>query len=448
MDFSFEKTNSAYMLFYERIDKNKDEREDKINTTVELATDLSDWICEDNIAFLRDKSIFEHTYFDFMWQICGYIPQTLPTNSSSKITLLSARLATSFVLETLIHAKEKPTIANWIELLTKQFNSSQQACEWLMDHLAEDDWWPIQILLRCSNQMVRQLFQRLCIHVIVQLKPTQAPLYLQPLSDDSDDSNDLEVITHVGRFSCVTRFIRKLLSLISIENLNAKPHLKHLTEYFAFLCEFAKQGDEECKFLLAVEAISTVVSFYMGHCGKSANDYVEVMSEDEEEEEEEGYTDSNNAGYSGANAYNQRPQLPQNVGSVMDDKFPKPASLDKMITLVALLVEKSRGKDNRLRLSDRDYESIASGKSFPFLQQQIRDNINLRQTCNLICSLCRWNDHFAIMIINMIFTSITRFPDTSGPFFKILSMLVDIGTSFYFKLNFIYLFLFSFKKFN
>ncbi|CAG2106043.1 unnamed protein product, partial [Medioppia subpectinata] len=430
MDFSFEKTNSAYMLFYERIDKKDSILEEKVISTVQLAPDLSEWICDDNISFLRDKSIFEHTYFDFMWQICGYIPQTLPTNQSSpKVTLLSARLATSFVLETLIHAKEKPTIANWIELLTKQFNSSQQACEWLMDHLAEDDWWPIQILLRCSNQMVRQLFQRLCIHVISQLKPTQAPLYLQPLSDDSDDSNDLEVLTHVGRFSCVTRFIRKLLSLISIENLNAKPHLKHLTEYFAFLCEFAKQGDEECKFLLAVEAISTVVSFYMGLCGKSANDYVEVMSEDEDDEEEDGYNDTNgppnNPGFSGAHPYNQK--MSHTVGPVMDDKFPKPASLDKMITLVALLVEKSRGKDNRLRLSDRDYESIASGKSFPFLQQQIRDNINLRQTCNLICSLCRWNDHFSLLIINMMFTSITRIPDSSGPFFKILSMLVEIG---------------------
>lgn len=91
-----------------------------------------------------------------------------------------------------------------------------------------------------------------------------------------------------------------------------------------------------------------------------------------------------------------------------------------MITLVALLVEKSRGKDNRLRLSDRDFEAVAGGKSFPFLQQQIRDNINLRQTCNLICSLCRWDDHYSILMINMIFQAITRSPDTSAPFFKVI----------------------------
>lgn len=166
----------------------------------------------------------------------------------------------------------------------------------------------------------------------------------------------------------------------------------------------------------------------MNHCGKSAADYVEVMSEDDEEEEEDGYNEGNVSGYSGA-MHGRMVQIGRTIGPINDDKFPKPASLDKMITLVALLVEKSRGKDNRLRLSDRDYESITGGKSFPFIQQQIRDNINLRQTCSLICSLCRFNEHFANLIVNMIFTSINKSPETSGPFFKLLTMLVDLGSN-------------------
>lgn len=43
------------------------------------------------------------------------------------------------------------------------------------------------------------------------------------------------------------------------------------------------------------------------------------------------------------------------------DKY-KPQSLDKMITLVALLVEKSRGPDHSLRLSSVDYNVIAGSK--------------------------------------------------------------------------------------
>ena len=75
------------------------------------------------------------TSFRFMWQMCGYLQTTLDVGSDSdseendSIALLAAKLTTSFVLETFIHAKEKPTMLQWIELLTKQFNSCQAACE-------------------------------------------------------------------------------------------------------------------------------------------------------------------------------------------------------------------------------------------------------------------------------------------------------------------------------
>jgi hypothetical protein len=43
------------------------------------------------------------------------------------------------------------------------------------------------------------------------------------------------------------------------------------------------------------------------------------------------------------------------------DKY-KPASLEKMITLVASLVEKSRGPDHALRLSNDDLTALTGGK--------------------------------------------------------------------------------------
>lgn len=155
MDFAIEKTNSAYMLFYKRIAKNlwagssstsKSDLSESQNSTqsiksmgllpnkmasagkqstnseYDIPKELNDFIWEDNIQFIKDKYIFEHTYFNFMWQVCAFIPQTI--NNSQNIQLPCAQLATAFVIETLIHSKEKPTIANWIELLTKQFNAS------------------------------------------------------------------------------------------------------------------------------------------------------------------------------------------------------------------------------------------------------------------------------------------------------------------------------------
>lgn len=373
MDFSFEKTNSAYMLFYEwcsdpSVEQVKEEEAtvsspvscvassyglEEINRTFDkspqqqqqqqqqpnqqqqqqqnqqqpqqqvqqlqqphspqlvLNKELEDWIWQDNTHFLQDKNIFEHTYFSFMWQICGYIPQTL-LSMQPDVTELSAELSTSFFMETFIHAKEKPTMVQWVELLTKQFNGSAGACARFLERMAGDSWWPIQILVKCPNQMVRQMFQRLCIHVIQRLRPSQAPLYL--LCETENDSGSSQY-NGVGTQSCVTRFVRMLLSLME----HAKQHLKHLTEYFGFLYEFSKMGEEETLFLIRVQAVSTMVNFYLGH---KTHETADAVSEEEEEEEEEV------------------------VLAVASEKL-RPASLDKMITLIATLVERSRGPDHR-----------------------------------------------------------------------------------------------------
>ncbi|XP_034942559.1 ubiquitin carboxyl-terminal hydrolase puf [Chelonus insularis] len=410
MDFSFEKTNSAYMLFYELCADTATEHKEEEATVsspsavtvhedtnrfnenklqLELNKELEDWIWQDNMHFLQDKNIFEHTYFSFMWQICGYIPQTL-LSVQPDVTEMSAELSTSFFMETFIHAKEKPTMVQWVELLTKQFNASTGACARFLERMASDSWWPIQILVKCPNQMVRQMFQRLCIHVIQRLRPSQAPLYL--LCENEDDGSDSQYVG-VGIHSCVTKFVRMLLSLMD----HAKQHLKHLTEYFSFLYEFCKMGEEETLFLIRVQAISTMINFYLGH---KTHEMVDTVSEEEEEEEEEI------------------------VVAVPAEKL-RPASLDKMITLIATLVEKSRGPDHRLTLSPADLSAVAGGKGFPFLYQQTRDVINLNQTRNLIQSLCRWNDRLAIHIVTMIFQAITKHTDMCQPFFKLLTLLTE-----------------------
>ncbi|XP_066282190.1 ubiquitin carboxyl-terminal hydrolase 34-like isoform X3 [Branchiostoma lanceolatum] len=386
MDFSFEKTHSAYMLFYERCQPEED-RQREMPQKFDLSKDLSEWIWQDNMQFLQDKSIFEHTYFNFMWQMCSYIPTTLP-DPSREVSLLSAKLTASFVLETLIHSKEKPTMLQWIELLTKHFNSNAQADEWFLDHMAQDDWWPMQILIKCPNQMMRQMFQRLVAHVINQLRPRHAPLYLQPVIEGEGSVED------IGCFSCVTRFIKMLLSLLEH---GVRPNSKHLTEYFSLLLDFAQKGEEEKHFMIAIEAISIMANFYLGN---KSPDYVEVVSEDEEEEEDD------------------------DVITLPEEKY-RPTSLEKMIALVALLVETSRA-ERQLSLSQNDLAVLTTGKGFPFLYQQVRDNINLRQTCNLIFSLTRYNPRLAEAIVSMIFHSIGKLnPDGSQPFFKLLSMLVE-----------------------
>ncbi|MGH0137239.1 UNVERIFIED_CONTAM: hypothetical protein FKN15_063069 [Acipenser sinensis] len=292
-------------------------------------------------SFIRDI-VNPHAYKNnkwFMWQLCSSIPSTLPDPKA--ISLMTAK--------------------------------------WFLDRMADDDWWPMQILIKCPNQIVRQMFQRLCIHVIQRLRPVHAHLYLQPGMEDGSDDMDGPV-EDIGSRSCVTRFVKTLLSIMEH---GVKPHSKHLTEYFAFLYEFAKMGEEESQFLLSLQAISIMVHFYMGTKGPE-NPPVEVLSEEEGEEEEEE----------------------EDILSLAEEKY-RPAALEKMIALIALLVEQSRS-ERHLTLSQNDMAALTGGKGFPFMFQHIRDGINIRQTCNLIFSLCRYNNRLAEHIVSMLFTSIAK----------------------------------------
>ena len=57
----------------------------------------------------------------------------------------------------------------------------------------------------------------------------------------------------------------------------AKSHLRNLTEYFAFLFEFAKMGDTETRFLLAIECITTMVNFYLSQIPENVSPFSSEM---------------------------------------------------------------------------------------------------------------------------------------------------------------------------
>lgn len=107
----------------------------------------------------------------------------------------------------------------------------------------------------------------------------------------------------------------------------------------------------------------------------------------------------------------------------------RPASLEKMVALVALLAERSRGPDLKLHLSTRDFNAMVGGKGFPFLYQQIRDNINPHQTRHLILALCRFEDRLANQIVAMLFNAVMKHTELCGPFFKLLSLLTESTVS-------------------
>ena len=67
--------------------------------------------------------------------------------------------------------------------------------------------------------------------------------------------------SRIGGASPITRFIRTLLTLL--ETGSARPHLKYLSEFYSFLYDFAKLGEEETRFLISIQTISTLIDFYL-----------------------------------------------------------------------------------------------------------------------------------------------------------------------------------------
>ncbi|KAL9953976.1 hypothetical protein ACROYT_G041461 [Oculina patagonica] len=386
MDFSFEKTHSAYMLFYERCDPNE---KDLLAETpnVELNQELADWIWHDNIQFLHDKHVFDTTYFNFMWLICSNIPPSVP--DSNEVVLSNVKLGTSFLLETLVHAKEKVLIKNWADLLLTQYAQSSVVCEWFLQTLASEDWL-LQVLVKCPIQSIRHMFARLCLDVIQILRP----LYVTPVEEDGEVEEPEK-----SYFVYVSGFVKAVFRLLE---QNIKAYVKNLSEVFWFIHQFAVLGREEREFLLKMDAISVMVGFYLGTKASEVNDSTTEDDDDGDDDDDE-----------------------EVVTILPEDKY-RVGSLEKMISVMALLVEESRG-ERQLHLSENDLAALTGGKGFPFLFQAIKDSINLRHTTNLIFSLCRYNVKLAESIISLLMSSVQKLPpEQSHSFFKLLSMLTEM----------------------
>ena len=128
-----------------------------------------------------------------------------------------------------------------------------------------------------------------------------------------------------------------------LESGVARPHIKNLSELFRFLSDFAKLGSEETKFLLSVQTISIFVEFYLKAVKQPNLEGMDSnMSEEEEEDDDDVIALTGPMGSNGGGS-----------GSCANDpnRF---GSLDKMVVLLAGLVEKSRSEeDNLIHLSEQ-----------------------------------------------------------------------------------------------
>jgi ubiquitin carboxyl-terminal hydrolase 34 len=310
MDLSVEKSNSAYMLFYEK--KNIKPKSNipvtKTDTTIQHQDlinseninnneidydDLFKLIWNENMKFINDRHIFEHGYFNFVWQICEYVPRSFMNRKNSLMEmiatqtdnvseailanavelalaakssiLLAFKMGVSFLLETYVHARDKPNMIQWIELMLTLLSSNKEASIWFVEHLTDSSQnamqWCVKIFLKCPNSAIRQMFQRLLIHAITLAY--------------KEDRKCVENFMETFLYLIDTKLKNKKLDKSTPNNHGqrnvkesgtpgiSKFNIRYMSEYFSFLYEFARIGHDECLMLIRANAISKCAAFYL-----------------------------------------------------------------------------------------------------------------------------------------------------------------------------------------
>ncbi|CAF0722648.1 unnamed protein product [Brachionus calyciflorus] len=332
MDLSFEKTNSAYMLFYKKKSTiNQKTEQIKCNDEKLLAQ-----IWSDNLKFITDRLIFENSYFNFVYHLCDL------GLKNPRLIIQSAKLAITFFLETFIHAREKQNMSQWIDLLSKLF-THRETSEWFLTFISQNSAWLTKILIKCPQNSIRISFQKFLLSI------TQ-------LCSDSEE--------------IITQFLNKYLSL-----LNEKNPIRHMQEYFGFLIEYARLGEDENLILLNLDLVKKLVSFYVKN--RKKNSQKTSQSDDEKSDFSVDDIDSDS-------------DLDDDIIALNDQKS-KIKVFEKMLNLLVILSE------NHLKYMHKIYK-LKSYKipkiPLSFFYKTILDGLNLGLLKQIFYNLLHLNLNF------------------------------------------------------
>ena len=335
-----DKPYNAYMLIYKQV--LAQETEDKQLQTFEqeeqaltLPPPIQQTIWSENLKFLCDKNVFDFDYLTFLWQtiqlaslrsfaISSNSPsitsspsqsQTITVNkeeeksdpslqvsqlSSYSDGLLAIQIATCFVFEILIRAKDNGTFPRWMRQLYKMYQQSEIGRKWFLNKVSTQQQWFINTMFHNAHKPARLAFGDLLLAIIHYQSVNDRKYYDEftenvssddikddtqyvDENDNDDDnekknqylnwpqieisSNDSSSIRGMGdiinglnndRFS-VARFI---VCMFRFLHLVPKFHRSY-EQFFKLLKGIAHVSWYERKLLINLGVIRSVVAFYL-----------------------------------------------------------------------------------------------------------------------------------------------------------------------------------------
>jgi hypothetical protein len=241
------------MLFYQRSSRRASE-----NVSAEemspVVNQMISMVRSDNLHLMHNRQIFSQEYCDLMWKVVS-MPFSLPEAGPSSATLrqlhadedlqlAASQLAVSFVLGTLVHAKDRTQLAMWVGFLRKQVSSDCRVRSWFLETMAGTNCvWAQKLFLQSPVPEARAAALAIFMQVLSCVRPA-AGTY--------NDHADGPPVSHVVKF--MSNYVGLLPS--------AHRYWQNLMHYFQLLFEFASLGDAECEELLRQQLVLALLALH------------------------------------------------------------------------------------------------------------------------------------------------------------------------------------------
>lgn len=271
----YEKSASAYLLIYDRIVKKKVEVKpvmEKLSfegaaqavrftermkkklrhaqsARAMVPSKLLHNIWQENLAYWKDKAVFDTAYFDFVWNVISNVPVATKSDDDVTASPAAVEVASKFVFNTLSRAFHKDSLPQWVGQLKSLYSNNVPACRAFLKVLvSNDNRWLFDFLLRCTDADSRGAFTEVLLHVLSVVAPHEEEALTVAIHEESNKDS---LLHHFG--SVLIGLLRE-----------CPPYWKTFTQYFHVLAHFSQLNTACLYFLLHNNMLAKMVDFWLG----------------------------------------------------------------------------------------------------------------------------------------------------------------------------------------
>jgi ubiquitin carboxyl-terminal hydrolase 34 len=250
--FQFDKSYSAYMLFYQRSSVLQAQQRElhassKHPTKLPLARDVSNFIAEENELLIRKYCLYDEGHAPFVLRMLDNVQHINKGRCSEDHALEKVALSTTLnhLDQVVARTKDLPDFGSYMSMLNHRIQACIECARDVLEWVVINPEALRQLLFRNPDPMVRNEIASAIIHALSKVKQDATyPCY--GLYDDSLDCDDDESDPEYRNPRVFIRVLNTLKRFWEAFHLSARAW----PEYFGLLVNMAQLGTHETATLL------------------------------------------------------------------------------------------------------------------------------------------------------------------------------------------------------